>query len=125
MPNKYDVIIIGACIGGLTAAAILARNGKKVLVLEKNPVAGGYAVNFRRGEFNFDASLHLINGCNQGGLSYNILKKCGALNKVHFLRPQYLYRSIYPDVDFRLLQLDSSNQIDAFASYFPSERKNI
>ena len=61
--NKYDVIIIGAGIGGLTAGAILARNGKKVLVLEKNPVAGGYAVNFKRKGFEFDASLHLINGC--------------------------------------------------------------
>ena len=32
--KKYDVIIIGAGIGGLTAGAILAKNGKKVLILE-------------------------------------------------------------------------------------------
>ncbi|MDD4910189.1 MAG: NAD(P)/FAD-dependent oxidoreductase [Candidatus Omnitrophica bacterium] len=125
MSNKYDVIIIGAGIGGLTAAAILAKNGKKVLVLEKNHVAGGYAVNFRRGDFNFDASLHLMNGCSEGGLSYNVLKKCGALNRVNFLRSQYLYRSIYPDLDFRLPQFDSSGQIGALANYFPSERKGI
>ena len=74
MQKKYDVIVIGAGIGGLTAAAILSRNGKKVLVLEKNPVAGGYAVNFRRGDFNFDASLHLIDGCDKEGLTSKILE---------------------------------------------------
>jgi phytoene dehydrogenase-like protein len=40
----HDVIIIGAGHNGLTAAAYLARAGKKVLVLERNAVVGGAAV---------------------------------------------------------------------------------
>src|SRR5574339_235800 len=44
MPSKYDAIIIGAGHNGLTAAAYLARAGRKVLVLERRHVVGGAAV---------------------------------------------------------------------------------
>src|SRR5689334_18139973 len=44
MPMKYDVIIIGGGHNGLTAAAYLARAGRKVLVLERRHVVGGAAV---------------------------------------------------------------------------------
>src|SRR5688572_23227567 len=44
MPSKFDAIIIGAGHNGLTAAAYLARAGRKVLVLERRHVVGGAAV---------------------------------------------------------------------------------
>src|SRR5215212_10330879 len=44
MPTTYDAIIIGAGHNGLTAAAYLARAGRKVLVLERRPVLGGACV---------------------------------------------------------------------------------
>src|SRR5689334_11905573 len=43
--NRYDIIIIGAGHNGLVAAAYLARQGKKVLVLERRTIVGGSVVN--------------------------------------------------------------------------------
>ena len=46
--TTYDTIIIGSGMGGLTTAAILAKAGKKVLVLEKHYVIGGFTHTFKR-----------------------------------------------------------------------------
>ena len=125
MQNKYDVIVIGSGIGGLTAAAILAKQGKKVLVLEKIHIAGGYAVNFKRGDFDFDASLHLINGCRKGGETYNHLKQADVIDKLEFIEPENLYRAIYPDFEITVPQNDLKAYLKKLSSYFPEERTGI
>ena len=53
--ENFDVIVIGSGIGGLTAAALLSRYGKRVMVCESHTVAGGAAHNFRRQGFEFDS----------------------------------------------------------------------
>ena len=125
MSKKYDVIVIGAGIGGLTAAAILARNRKQVLVLEKNPVPGGYAVGFTRNGFRFDASIHLIDGCCEGTPSYRIFEKTGISEKIKFLKPKYLYRSIFPDFDFQVPQNKPNEFIKILSQYFPNEQEGL
>ena len=47
-PGSYDAVVIGAGLGGLSAAAAFARQGYKVLVLEQHSVPGGYASAFKR-----------------------------------------------------------------------------
>lgn len=54
----YDYIIVGAGIGGLSAGLNLAKNGKKVLILEQNSLPGGLVSTFRRGRFEFDTSMY-------------------------------------------------------------------
>jgi carotene isomerase len=53
--ENFDVIVIGSGIGGLTAAALLCRYGKRVIVCESHNFAGGAAHNFRRQGFEFDS----------------------------------------------------------------------
>ncbi len=71
-----DVIVIGSGIGGLTAAALLAKAGKQVLVLEQHDRAGGYAHGFKRKKYTFDAGVHLTSGCgNNGFVGGQIIRK--------------------------------------------------
>lgn len=57
-----DVIVIGSGIGGLTAAALLSRYGKKVLVCESHTIAGGAAHSFSRRSFKFDSGPSFYSG---------------------------------------------------------------
>ncbi len=56
--ERYDAVVIGAGIGGLVAANLLAKGGLSVLVVEQHYMVGGYCSIFRRDGFTFDASTH-------------------------------------------------------------------
>ena len=56
--NNYDIIVIGAGCGGLSAAVCAAKEGKKVLLLERHNTPGGFSTSFVRGRFEFETSLH-------------------------------------------------------------------
>ena len=68
MKDKYDVIIIGAGIGGLVTACNLAKNGLSVLVVEKNKYPGGCVSNIKHGDYLFDFGATFITGCSRWGL---------------------------------------------------------
>jgi all-trans-retinol 13,14-reductase len=60
IPDTLDAIIIGSGIGGLTAGVILAKAGKKVLVLEQHDQAGGCCHTFIDKGYEFDVGIHYI-----------------------------------------------------------------
>ena len=60
LSNSYDSIIIGSGMGGLATAAILAKEGQKVLVLEKHYTAGGFTHIFKRKGYEWDVGIHYI-----------------------------------------------------------------
>jgi all-trans-retinol 13,14-reductase len=62
MCRDFDAIAIGAGLGGLTAAALYARAGHRVLVLERNQHFGGAATVYRHGALAIEVSLHEIDG---------------------------------------------------------------
>lgn len=78
--SKFDVIIIGAGVGGLTTAALLSTCGLKCCVLERHYLVGGYLQGFSRKGFHFDTAIHWLNQCG----------KDGTVNKVFdFIGPDY------------------------------------
>src|SRR6266850_526951 len=56
--RAYDAIVIGAGIGGLMCANVLAREGLAVLLIEQHYMVGGYCSMFRRKGYTFDAATH-------------------------------------------------------------------
>lgn len=73
--NRSRVTVIGAGIGGLTAAALLARRGYKVLVLDQAIVPGGCASTFKRKGFTFDVGATQVAGLEPGGIHHGIFSE--------------------------------------------------
>ena len=62
LKGNYGAIVIGSGIGGLTMAALLSRSGKRVLVLERHYMAGGFTHAYKRKGYEWDVGVHYIGG---------------------------------------------------------------
>ncbi len=58
--QRWDAVVIGSGLGGLTAASLLVRAGKRVLILERHAVAGGFTHTFTRKGFEWDVGVHYV-----------------------------------------------------------------
>ena len=72
-----DVVVVGAGIAGLTAAALLAREGLAVTLLEAHYQCGGCAGSFRRGPWNFDVGATQVAGLEPGGIHERLFRQLG------------------------------------------------
>jgi all-trans-retinol 13,14-reductase len=82
----YDDLILGSGMAGLAAGALLAKAGRKVLVLEAHDTPGGYAHTFAVGAYRFCAQVHYIFGCGEGETVYNLLERLDLVDEVPFVR---------------------------------------
>jgi phytoene dehydrogenase-like protein len=71
---SHDAIVVGGGMAGLTAAAYIARAGRKVLLLEKEQKVGGLVNSFERGGFIFDGGIRAIEN---SGIVYPMLRQLG------------------------------------------------
>ena len=95
--KKYDAVVIGAGNGGLVAAIRLLQGGAKVLLVEKHNLPGGFATSFRRGRFEFEASLHELNDFgtkDNAGDVRDLFDSLGVTDKIDWMEIPEAYRVI-------------------------------
>jgi all-trans-retinol 13,14-reductase len=73
VPESLDAIVIGSGIGGLTTAVLMAKSGKKVLVLEQHDQAGGCCHTFIDKGYEFDVGIHYIGEVGPGRLNKTLV----------------------------------------------------
>ncbi|MBN1215317.1 MAG: NAD(P)-binding protein, partial [Candidatus Lokiarchaeota archaeon] len=115
----YDIIIIGAGIGGLIAASKLVSYGKKILILERNSFLGGSSSIFKRGDFVFPMGPLSFSYPN---LVKKILKEVGIEDEIEFTRSHFQYYS--PELDIIYSQ-DWNHFKNKLKEKFPEEIEGI
>jgi phytoene dehydrogenase-like protein len=122
--EQADAVVIGAGLGGLSAAAYLAKAGKRVLVLEHHAVPGGYAHEFRRGKFRFEVALHALDGVAPGGWTHSVFEDLGILDQVEFNRLDPYYTAKFPN-HVITAHLDPAAYEAELARQFPHETEGL
>lgn len=124
--GNFDVIIIGAGMGGLVAGTALVDKGYRVLIVEKHSIPGGFTTNFERKDFRFEVSTHLINGCEPGGAIYEELRKIDAHERVEFIKLDtlMLWRDLVSGKDHRL-PVAVADLVEKLVELFPHQEEGI
>ena len=121
--DAYDAIVVGAGMGGLSAGALLARAGKKVLVVERHDRPGGYAHGFEREGYHFDVAVHMTSGAN-GGFLDRVLRTIEARDSCEFIPLDPIYTVVMPD-----FSLDVRGGLEGFMEshlrHFPDEHNGV
>jgi len=122
--KNYDYVILGAGLGGLSAAACLTRQGYQVAVLEKHYLPGGCCHTFDYGEYRFCADVHYIYQCGEGQTVQQFLNYINRHVPFNCLDSDCIDRVITPEVDFRI-PLNWEKFRDRLIAHFPEEAREI
>jgi len=128
MREEFDIIIIGSGLGGLVCANILAREGMKVLVLEKNQQFGGNLQTFSRDKIIFDTGVHYIGGLLPGQNLHKYFHYLGIADKLKLQRMDldgYDYVTFDNDPNEYPYAQNRDNFVKQLSGFFPEEEKAI
>jgi phytoene dehydrogenase-like protein len=126
--KKYDDIVVGSGISGMTMALILGMNGRRVLLLEKNPRIGGSVARFYKKGIPFDTGFHFTGGLQKDGILYDILSVLEIRDLIQpvFLSPDNAHSFFFESEDRRYeVPYGIENVKNRFKDYFPGEASAI
>ena len=122
---KYDVVIIGSGLGGLVCGSLLAREGKSVLVLERQAQPGGCMQSYQRGGLAFDTGFHYGGGLSEGKQLHRVFSHLG-LMELPWVR---LDADGFDQVTIGHQTFPMAEGYDRFANtlseYFPKEKEAL
>jgi len=122
--NKFDAIIIGSGIGGLTCGNYLAKAGLKVAIFEQHYKPGGCCSSFTRKGFTFDSGVHSLGDLGKKGNFSKIIRELGIEKKIRFIRKNPAEKIIFPSFNFTLgSNIDETKA--QLQNIFPDEARNI
>ena len=121
---KYDVVIIGAGLGGLTAGAKLAKEGKTVLILEQHSQPGGCATTFQRGDFTLEVGLHEMDGPAPRDMKTRIFNDLDVFSNIELIPVPEFYRFINDRIEVTIPH-DPSLASERLSELFPDEAAGI
>ena len=122
--QNFDYVILGAGLGGLSAAACLTRQGYRVAVLEQHYLPGGCCHTFSYADYNFCADVHYIYQCGEGQAVKQFLNYIDRDVRFNSLNPDCIDRIITPEVDFSI-PLNWEKFRDRLIAAFPEEAWGI
>ena len=124
--KKYDYVIMGAGMGGLTVASLLAVSGRTVCVVEGNKVLGGYAHTIKKGKYSFCHEVQYMIGCQKGGPMNKFYKMISVDTEIEFNK---LNKQAFDLVSIDGLKFGIPHGVNNFqkklVDIFPDEGKNI
>ena len=124
---RYDVVVIGAGLGGLTAGAVLARAGRKVLVIERSNSVGGAASSYKSGDLFVEGSLHETSDPNDPrDPKHDVLVRAGVLDAVKWIPGGMFYEARGGPLDQPFAMSDNLDAARrALTERFPQSRDGI
>lgn len=128
MKKEYDILVIGSGLGGLVSALILAKEGLKVCVLEKNNQYGGNLQTFSRDKLIFDTGVHYLGGLSKG---QNLNRFFSYLEIIDDLELQKMDEDGYDRISFGDDTIEYphaqgyQNFVEQLSVYFPEEKENL
>ncbi len=124
---RYDVVVVGAGLGGLTAGAILARSGRKVLVVERSNSVGGAASSYKSGDLFVEGSLHETSDPHHTrDPKHDVLTRAGVIDAVKWIPAGAFYQARGGPLDRPFLMPDNFDTARrALGERFPEVRAGI
>jgi prolycopene isomerase len=123
--DGYDVVVIGAGMGGITAGALLAKEGKRVVVFEQADAPGGYAHSFARGPYTFDPAVHVFPQGHDGALPDALLQYLGVRDRCRMIPFRRNYTAFFPNDLVVHTPFGLDEYIEAHQQVFPQHADAI
>lgn len=128
MKDKYDAVIIGGGMGGLSCGAWLARHGMKIAIVEQNRQVGGFCSSYKRGGFNFTVAASEVTGTTESGLITRTIHALGIESQIEFIPLEQGYHVHFPDFNYYIYSGGGTARerfMEQFINLFPAEAGGI